>query len=295
MKLCDVLRPLMRVFPRQSMAILGYLGGGYAHDPVWKTVWPRYRCYFDRQLQCLMTADLAEWGGRSCYYWARFYDVTHQTILRKLLKPGDTYIDIGANVGYQSLYAALLVGPEGLVLSFEPNPSTYALLTSHIGINRVRHCRTFQIALSDSSGEAVLNQLEEHSGTSTMRPQATVLRSVRVPMERGDDVLKDVPFHGRAVMKIDVEGLELRVLQGLRETMGRLAAVSVEVTDEWLVQQGGSALELYDFMRRAGFRPLLPNLRWKLGLFNPRLDLRLPVGPLPGQHDVLFVREGELA
>ena len=291
MKLCDVLRPLMRIFPRQSMAILGYLGAGYAHDADWKTVWPRYRSYFDRQLQCLVTADLTEWGGRSCYYWARFFDVTHQAVVRRYLSPGDTYIDVGANVGYQSLYATRLVGPNGLVLSFEPNPPTYAILTSHVGINRLKNCRTFPIALSDARGEAILNQLEEHSGTSTLRPQASVLRSVNVPMEPGDDVLKDIAFSGRTFMKIDVEGLELRVLKGLRETLDRVTTVSVEVTDDWLVQQGGSAAELYAFMKEAGFQPLLPKIRWQMGLFNPRLDMQPLAHPLAEQHDVLFVRK----
>lgn len=290
MKLCDLLRPLMRVFPRQSMAILGYLGAGYGHDPQWKTVWPRYRSYFDRELQCIVTADLAEWGGRSCYYWGRFWDVTHQAVLRKFLGPGDTYIDIGANVGYQSLYAARLVGDSGLVLSFEPNPSAYSVLYGHVAINRVRQCRTFRMALSDTAGEAILHQLEEHSGTGTLRPQSQALRSVAVPMQRGDEVLQEIPFVGKAFVKIDVEGFELRALTGLRKTLDRVSAVSVEVTPEWFVQQGGSAEELYRYMQQAGFRALIPQVNWRLGLFGARLQLTPASAPPAEQHDVLFVR-----
>ena len=201
MKLCDFLRPLMCASPRQSIRLMGYLGAGWGNDPDWKTVQPRYRSYFDEQLKCIVSADLAEWGGRSCYYWGRFFDVTHQAVLRRYLSPGDTYIDIGANVGYQSLYASRLVGTGGTVLSFEPNPPTYAVLLSHVGINRIGNIRTFPMALSDTNGEAILNQVEEHSGTSTLRPQAQVpMRSVAVPMHRGDEVLRTISFTGKAFL-----------------------------------------------------------------------------------------------
>jgi len=291
MRICDVMRPLMRVFPRQSITLLGYLGAGFGNDPQWKTVSPRYRSYFDRDLQCVVTTDLAEWGGRSCYYWGRFWDVTHQAVLRKFLSPGDTYIDIGANVGFQSLYAARLVGTSGQVLSFEPSPSTYAVLAGHVAINRIRNCRTFQIALSDAPGEATLNQLEEHSGTATLRPQSQVLRSVSVSVERGDEVLRDMPFVGKALVKLDVEGFEQRVLMGLRETLNRIATVSVEVTPEWLAQQGGSAEELYRYMEHAGFRALIPRLRWRMGLWGAQLEITPVSQPPVGQHDVVFVRQ----
>lgn len=290
MKLCDLLRPLMWRFPRQSMAVLGYLGGGYGADPYWKQVRPRFRSYHDRQLDCIVTADLAEWGGRSCYYWGRFFDVTHQAVLRQYLSPGDTYIDIGANVGYQSMYASRLVGPQGKVLSFEPNPPTYSILSGHIAINRLRNCQTFPMALSDAEGEAQLNQLEEHSGTSTLMSSSQALHSVKVRMRRGDDVLRDVEFRGKTFIKIDVEGFELHVLRGLQETLRRVDYVAVEVTPQWISQQGGRAEELYQLMREAGFEPLLSKLHWTMVIFHPRLELIPLKAPLPEQHDVIFVR-----
>lgn len=291
MKLCDLLRPLMLACPRPSMAILGLLGAGYGDDPRWKSVQPRYRSYFDRRLQCIMSADLAEWGGRSCYYWGRYSDFAHQSVLRRFLAPGDTYIDIGANIGYHSLFAARIAGTKGLVLSFEPNPATYAVLSAHVAINRLSQCRTYKIALSDTDGEAVLNQLEEHSGTSTfVLPAKAPLRSVAVPTKRGDDFLRNIPFSGNAVLKIDVEGFEQRVLNGLRETLERISVAAVEVTPEWLAKLGGSAEEVYRFMREAGFRPLIPEVNWRFGLLGPELKLVETGQPLRTQHDVIFVR-----
>lgn len=290
-KLCDLLRPAMRVCPRQSITALGYLGAGWGNDPEWKSVWPRYRSYFDRQLQCIVTADLADWSGRSCYYWGRFFDVTHQAVLRKFLAPGDTYIDIGANVGYQSLYAARLVGPTGSVLSFEPNPESYSVLAGHVAINRIAHCQTFQLALSDRGGEATLTQIDGHTGTANLRPEhRPALRSLTVPVRTGDEVLRSIAFRGKAFVKIDVEGFEQRVLAGLRDTLPSVTAVAVEITPSWLRQVGGSAEQLYAYMSQAGFRSFIPKLRWRMGLFGAQLELSESRGTIPEQHDAIFVR-----
>jgi len=291
MKLVDFLRPLMRSSPRQSIRLLGMLGAGYSADGAWADVQPRYRSYFDYQLQALVTADLSEWGGRSCFYWGRFYDVAHQALLRRFLRNGDTYIDIGANLGFQTLFARNLVGPQGTIISFEPNPTTYALLTSHIGINRVWNCRTFNMALGDQPGEAALNLTENHSGTATLRQDVSAIRSVTVPVMRGDDVLGPMTLAGRVVLKIDVEGFELKVLRGLRQTLERVSMASVEITPEWISQQGGTAEDLYRLMRDLGFLPYIAQPEWRFGLFESDLRIIPATGIIPEQHDGCFVRE----
>jgi FkbM family methyltransferase len=273
------------------MKILGAIGAGYRHDPAWKAVRPRYRSYFDRRINSIVSADVAEWGGRYCYYWGRHFDIPHQAVLRKFLSPGDSYIDIGANVGYHSLYASALVGDTGQVLSFEPNPATFSVLASHIGINRIRNCMLFNMAISSAPGEAFLNQLEEHSGTSTLRAVPSAIRSMVVKIERGDDVLRKIQLSGKAVLKIDVEGFEYHVLQGLGETLQRISIVAVEVTPSWILEQGGSAEQLYDYMRRAGFQSFIPTLRWRMNMFAPTLELSPVDHPLAEQHDVLFIRQ----
>src|SRR5262249_2709942 len=146
------------------------------------------------------------------------------------------------------------------------------------------------LALSDAAGEAQLSQLEEHSGTSTLMAHPKAVRSVMIQMRTGDDVLKDIEFSGRVFVKIDVEGFEWQVLGGLRETLPRIAYVAVEVTPQWIEKHGARAEDLYGYMQAAGFRPLVPKLHWRMGLFNPQLELLPVTRPLAGQHDVVFVR-----
>ncbi len=290
MKLVDFLRPLLRRMPRQSIHLLGLLGAGWGDDPAWKSVKPQYRAYFDEDLGCIVTVDVSEWGGRSCYYWARFWDVSHQLLLRKVLKLGDTYIDVGTNLGFQSMFASRLVGPSGTVLSFEPNPETFLLLSAHIAMNRIRNCKLHNVALGEAESEAVLNLMETHSGTATLRAVAGKTRSVTVPVRRGDDVLRDTPFTGKTVLKMDVEGFELLALRGLPETLSRVSIAVVEVTPEWLAAQGGTAEQLMILMKELGFTALIPTVEWTMGLFSPKLHFA-PATPLQEQTDVCFVRD----
>jgi precorrin-6B methylase 2 len=69
-----------------------------------------------------MELDLAAWSERSAYFLGRFYDLNLQMLMIQILKPGDRFVDIGANIGMLSILAARLVGPSGRVESFEPNP-----------------------------------------------------------------------------------------------------------------------------------------------------------------------------
>lgn len=72
------------------------------------------------------------------YYW-RCYEPNETWAIRKILRPGDIFIDIGANIGYFSVLAARLVGPTGRVFAFEPVPPTVERLRHNIKINGVNN------------------------------------------------------------------------------------------------------------------------------------------------------------
>lgn len=277
------------------MKALGMLGGGYGADDAYRKRSRRYRAYWDPVIQAYVTADLMDPNGRYSYYWGRCGDLAVQATLRRFLKPGDTFIDVGANLGMHSLYASRLVGETGWVISFEPHPDAFRLLRAHLGMNRVRQCELHNVALGQEPGEAVLQQVDgHHLGTSTMRG-AGGGRSIGVNVLRGDDLLADRQFQGDVLMKIDVEGFEYNVLRGLRQTLKRIRAAFVEVTPEWLASEGRNASDLYREMTDLGFKIYLPEMEWKLKLFAPSLRLTPLTSPPASQHDALFVREGAAA
>ena len=279
------------------MAALRYFGAGWNADEAFLTAQNRYRCYYDRSIGAWMSADLAEYGGRRAYYWARHYDWPHQKVIGQYLKPGDTYIDVGANLGYHTLHASAIVGETGSVIAFEPHPDTYRLLSAHIAINRRRNVRAYNVALSDHVATSVMS-CSAHSGTATIRAntaelQTEPLRTTDVQLDVGDAVLSREELRGTVFVKIDVEGHEHHVIRGMAGTLRRAQYAAVEITPQWLQDMGTSAEALFSDMYRLGFRSFgIRHGYRRLGLWSPYIELSPVDGPIPGrfQYDVLFMR-----
>ncbi len=289
---CECLRPLMLRLPRGGYRVYSLLGGRSA-DEAWRDVPRRHRVFYDRALKAYVHVDLGDWMGREHYYCGSF-DLANRLLIDRLLGRGDTYVDIGANRGILSLCASRKVGPEGRVFSFEPNPATFALLERHLTLNGCANCTAHNMGLSDEPGTMTLSSPEEHSGTSTFRPVVEAFQQTSVAVQRGDAVLAPEDLRGKTLFKIDTEGFEFRVLRGLEGLLDRARlAFSVEVTDAWLRQAGGSAAALFDWFRERGFQPWFLSVRGKL--WGWQLDLRPLSGPVERhQYDVVFTRGDEM-
>jgi FkbM family methyltransferase len=151
--------------------------------------------------------------------------------LRQVIKPGDTVIDVGANVGQMTLEMAHLVGPTGRVIAVEPGPGNLRLLRRHVEANgfagRVTiieaaccevHGGTVEFKIWGASADTVGSghTLVLNGATGSPGEQQAFISRVRTASL--DGLCAD---HGArpAVIKIDVEGAELRVLDGARQTL----------------------------------------------------------------------------
>ena len=148
---------------------------------------------------------------RVIYYWG-CWEPNETDIIRKLLRPGYTFVDVGANDGYFSLLASSLVGESGKVIALEPTPDIAAELRANIHLNGFKNISVLERAASDVTGELTLTTpLGAGSGMTTFRSVAG--RSWRVKADRLDVLLSDSPPPN--VVKVDVEGAELKVLRGM--------------------------------------------------------------------------------
>lgn len=205
------------------------------------------------------------------FYEAHLYERPEQLVLWSQLKTGSTFIDVGAHIGFYTLLAAKRVGPEGRVFSFEPDPDTYARLARNVKANPelAPRIRLFEFAASDSVGVARLfrtslgnmggNTLAATGDAPAMPVKTTTLDQI---------FSKEALDPGRAVVKIDVEGHEIRALRGFRETLSGKAkpVLVVEAADQHLRRAGASSeqlvqeLEALDYrlfeIQRRGPRPL---------------------------------------
>ncbi|HEV2170738.1 MAG TPA: FkbM family methyltransferase [Candidatus Binatus sp.] len=149
------------------------------------------------------------------------YEAAKQAMIRRRLRPGMTFIDVGANVGFFTLQAAQLVGNSGRVISIEPAPQNYEYLNRSIQLNGYANTRALPIALSDRDGTANLQILPlstAHTFTQ-LKPQYSNLPKVTVPTKTLDAVVAEEKLERVDMVKIDVQEWEIEVLRGSIETL----------------------------------------------------------------------------
>jgi hypothetical protein len=112
----------LRRLPFGAIRALHLLGGGDQNDSRWESLANPFRIVYDGWLQCHVFADLREWGGRWRYFTGSYDDRLTALFLQAALRPGDAFVDVGANLGMHSLLASRLVGQGGTVYAVESNP-----------------------------------------------------------------------------------------------------------------------------------------------------------------------------
>ncbi len=144
-------------------------------------------------------------------YWLGSYEMNKRLAFEREIAPGTVMYDIGANVGYFSLLAAELVGPEGQVYAFEPLPRNVEFLEKHIKINKCDNIKIVATAVSDHSGEAHFDL-----GASTAMGHIAESGGIQVRMVALDEMLAAGELRPPDYMKVDVEGAEYEALKGAR-------------------------------------------------------------------------------
>jgi FkbM family methyltransferase len=177
----------------------------------------------------------------------------------QLLAPGMTFLDIGAHVGYYSIIAGRIVGPLGLVLSFEPEPGNFELLVANAWQNGLTNIACFPWAVADVTGFTELHISERNTGdnrifagdedwrTTTVRSVALdSLAILRPPLD---------------VVKIDVQGAEEAVVRGMEGLLGGSPRVvlSVEFWPYGMKLFGSDPRNVLGYYRSLGFQVRVQN------------------------------------
>lgn len=171
-------------------------------------------------------------------------------------------VDVGANIG-QFAYMVSRTLPGVPVVSIEPEPESYARLQATFARFGIPG-RCIEAAASDRAGEGELHRHAERVNSSLLSAPAAADR-VRVRLAGLDELLEGVlPAEARLLLKLDVQGYEMRVLASAERTLARCAAVIVEVAFEpayegaaapaeviaWLAERGFALHDLLDTLRR---------------------------------------------
>ncbi len=190
-----------------------------------------------------MSVRIDGWSNRATYFLERFYDLPTQLLLMKLLRAGGTFVDVGANEGMMSLLASRLVEPGGKVISFEPNPVPRAILEAAIERNGIGNISVRAAGIGDAEGsfDLFVPRINTGEGSFVASPNADG-ETVTCKVLLGDNELEGVTPE---LIKIDVEGFEMRVLRGLQATLVRARPVVVmEMIAGHLARDGGTPADV---------------------------------------------------
>lgn len=142
------------------------------------------------------------------------YEPLETEVVKKIVKKGNTILDIGANIGYYTLLFAKLVGKKGRIIAFEPDPDNFALLKKNIEINNYKNVILVQKAVSDKTGKLRLYFCEDNKGNHRIYDSGDNRQSIKIESIRLDDYFKN--YDGSInFIKMDIQGAEGGALQGM--------------------------------------------------------------------------------
>lgn len=148
-------------------------------------------------------------------------------VFREFIRPGQTVVDVGANIGYYTLLGAAGVGFDGRVHAVEADPHTFEILEKNIDVNGYGSIvRAHQCAASATPGELTLYQFRNHHGSNNVfdcHADPRVVSSIKVPAVPLDHLI----FEPVDVMKIDAEGSEPLIFEGMQQLLKRSPRIQI--------------------------------------------------------------------
>lgn len=207
-----------------------------------------------------MIVDRSTYIGGSIY-WLGYHHRQELDYLGKILKPGMTFVDIGANQGEFTLFAARRLS-QGNVFAFEPEEQMFQRLTKNVDLNQFKNVKLFNCGLGKEKTWAQLYTSRDtalHSGWheglfTSYRSNYRNDHVQDIEIIRFDEILSNGGVQRVDLVKIDVEGAELFVLQGAEETLRRFKPkILLEMNEETFRHAGYSAADVMKFMHEHGY------------------------------------------
>jgi len=148
------------------------------------------------------------------------YEPAETELVKSVVKPGDVVLDVGANIGYYTLIFARLVGDEGKVFAFEPDPANCALLRENVALNGYTNVVVSQAAASNRNGRVRLHLSDANKGDHRIYDSHDGRPCIEVPAVQLDELFADddrrIDF-----IKMDIQGAEGLALEGMSFLLDR--------------------------------------------------------------------------
>jgi FkbM family methyltransferase len=218
--------------------------------------------------------------------------------VQRTLRPGDTFIDVGANIGYFTVLAARLVAASGHVVAVEASPEFAAAARANVALNRCPNVRVVNVAAARGPGRLEFFQpCRTNRGnttsvaTASASPPLFTVESQALPA-----ILTREELARARLVKIDVEGAEHAVVQGLLPALTQMrddAELIIEINPDLLAAQHTTAAQLVDLLTAHGFHAFRIANGYCIPDYVPRRPPSPPTrwtGPVTELSDFVFSR-----
>ena len=186
------------------------------------------------------------------------YEEGMTATLKTFLKPGHTFVDLGANEGYFTVIGAKLCGPSGRVLAIEPQQRLLPVIEENIRLNGVGNTKVLNVAISDQSGTATLNLTSDTNsgGSGLYRHTKYKLPTQEIATQTLEQVLIAQGLNHVDLLKVDIEGFEYEAVLGSPRVFQqqRVKALALELHPTILADRGKSAGDIERMLEQAGYR-----------------------------------------
>lgn len=215
------------------------------------------------------------------------YEPFETELVKKEIKKGDVVLDIGANIGYYTLIFAKLVGENGKVFAFEPDPTNFSLLKKNVEINGYgNRVVLVQKAVSNKTEKIKLYLCEDNKGDHRIYDSHDGRQSIEIEAIRLDDYFKN--YNGTIdFIKMDIQGAEGWAIQGMHNLLKKNKTVKI-VTEFWPIGLKGSGIDPDEYFK------ILIELGFKLYEINEQEKKIKPIN-IPKVTNLLCMRKNDLA
>tara|TARA_B110000008_G_C16945508_1_gene554245 strand:- start:610 stop:1575 length:966 start_codon:yes stop_codon:yes gene_type:complete len=194
-------------------------------------------------------------------------------LVKEIIKPDWTVIDIGANFGWYSIHFSKLVGQNGKVFAFEPVPETYEELNSNIKLNFSQNIKVFNFALGNKNETISFNVPAFDGGSGASSEFLRYSKKIQTSIHKLDEVIKDQDIDKIDFIKADIEGGELNMLKGAEKLIKHFKPkMLIEIVDMHCHRFGHSPVDVYQFLINKGYNGLYIGNEYSEKKDNIRID-----------------------